>query len=238
MRCQHRGINFDQYLLDFGNANTVIHHHECELCGMGIIHTARNIENHLMTQHGVSMAQYYEEFKHSIKIVNLEITDESLFQVDAASIMLEKQWRLPSQLLAEGLPMRSPSVDWADRCLYECKVCRPSRKFNSKNKISFHVKRMHGLKMTEYNQKYGSSLLSRSWHTCQICGISILCDYFSLYQHITKGHKVTLNDYQEQLMSGFETEKIEWLNRCIFGCKICKQEFQFRSDFINHIEAV
>ena len=34
----------------------------------------RNIENHLMTQHGVSMAQYYEEFKHSIKIVNLEIT--------------------------------------------------------------------------------------------------------------------------------------------------------------------
>ena len=38
---QHRGINFDQYLLDFGNANTVIHHHECELCGMGILHTAR-----------------------------------------------------------------------------------------------------------------------------------------------------------------------------------------------------
>ena len=66
---------------------------------------------------------------------------------------------------------------------------------------------------------------------------SILCDYFSLYQHITKGHKVTLNDYQEQLMSGFEVEKIEWLNRCVFGCKICKQEFQFRSDFINHIES-
>ena len=38
---QHRGINFDQYMLDFGNANTVIHHHECELCGMGVLHTAR-----------------------------------------------------------------------------------------------------------------------------------------------------------------------------------------------------
>ena len=37
-------------------------------------------------------------------------------------------------------------------------------------------------------------------------------------------------------MSAFETEKIEWLNRCIFGCKVCKQEFQFRSEFINHIE--
>ena len=58
-----------------------------------------------------------------------------------------------------------------NECIFECKLCQPSRKFNSKNKISFHVKRMHGLKMTEYNQKYGSSLLSRSWHTCQICGI-------------------------------------------------------------------
>ena len=29
-----------------------------------------------MTVHGVSMAQYYEEFKHGIKIVNLEITGE------------------------------------------------------------------------------------------------------------------------------------------------------------------
>ena len=37
-------------------------------------------------------------------------------------------------------------------------------------------------------------------------------------------------------MSAFETEKIEWLNRCIFGCKVCKQEFQFRSEFITHIE--
>ena len=37
----HRGINFDQYLMDFGNANTVIHHHNCELCGTGVLHTAR-----------------------------------------------------------------------------------------------------------------------------------------------------------------------------------------------------
>ena len=64
----------------------------------------------------------------------------------------------------------------------------------SQNKISFHIKRSHGLKMTEYNAMYGSSLVSRSWHTCQICGISILCDYFSIYQHLTKAHRVSLQD--------------------------------------------
>lgn len=37
----HGGINFDQYLADFGNANTVTNEHECELCGAGVLHTAR-----------------------------------------------------------------------------------------------------------------------------------------------------------------------------------------------------
>ena len=150
----------------------------------------RNIENHLMTQHGVSMAQYYEEFKHSIKIVNLEITggwlssaakssnlsfpDESLFQVDAASIMLEKQWRLPSQLLGvEGLPMRSPSVDWADRCLYECKECRPSETFDTHSKVSYHVKKRHLMAMKDYTTRHGRAMVYEEKHTCQVgCDLS------------------------------------------------------------------
>ena len=49
----------------------------------------RNIENHLMTQHGVSMAQYYEEFKHSIKIVNLEITGGQLSSFICCKIKLK-----------------------------------------------------------------------------------------------------------------------------------------------------
>ena len=144
-----------------------------------------------MTQHGVSMAQYYEEFKHSIKIVNLEITggwfpigpstkpsnlslaDESLFQVDAASIMLEKQFRFPSQLLAEGhqghhLQMRSPSVDWADRCLYECKECRPSETFDTHSKVSYHVKKRHLMAMKDYTTRHGRAMVYEEKHTCQV----------------------------------------------------------------------
>ena len=52
--------------------------------------------------------------------------------------------------------------------MFECVVCRPARRFNSKNKISFHIKRAHGLRMTEYNCQHGSSLVTRAWHTCQV----------------------------------------------------------------------
>ena len=100
--------------------------------------------------------------------------------------------------------------------------------------------------MTEYNSMYGTSLVSRAWHTCQICGISILCDYFrskyfssclnifilcdyfSIYQHLTKAHHVSLQDYHNQLMVNYDVDRIDWLNRCIFACKLCKEEFQFR----------
>ena len=82
--------------------------------------------------------------------------------------------------------------------------------------------------MTEYNSMYGTSLVSRAWHTCQICGISILCDYFSIYQHLTKAHRVSLMDYHNQLMVNYDADRIEWLNMCIFACKICKEEFKFR----------
>ena len=82
--------------------------------------------------------------------------------------------------------------------------------------------------MTEYNAMYGTSLVSRSWHTCQICGISILCDYFSIYQHLTKAHRVSLQDYHNQLMTNYDTERLEWLNQCVFACKVCQTEFSFR----------
>ena len=79
---------------------------------------------------------------------------------------------------------------------------------------------------------YGTSLVSRSWHTCQICGISILCDYFSIYQHLTKAHRVSLQDYHNQLMTNYDAERLEWLNQCVFACKVCQTEFSFRSIYL------
>ena len=84
------------------------------------------------------------------------------------------------------------------------------------------------MKMTEYNAMYGTSLVSRSWHTCQICGISILCDYFSIYQHLTKAHRVGLQDYHDQMMVNYDQDRIDWLNLCTFNCKLCNTDFKFR----------
>ena len=87
--------------------------------------------------------------------------------------MLEKQFRFPSQLLAEGhqghhLQMRSPSVDWADRCLYECKECRPSETFDTHSKVSYHVKKRHLMAMKDYTTRHGRAMVYEEKHTCQV----------------------------------------------------------------------
>merc|ERR1719481_1901084 len=188
--------------------------HTCQVCGNHVLWERSSIYQHIYQVHNRMNMEEYGKLMLNYKEVPAESVQKATRQMSSVE----------------------SNVDWTNECVFECKICQPTRKFNSKNKISFHVKRMHSLKMTQYNQQYGTSLLVRSWHTCQICGISILCDYFSLYQHVTKGHKVSLNDYQEQLMSNFEVEKIEWLNKCVFGCKICKGEYVFRSDFVAHLE--
>ena len=46
-----------------------------------------------------------------------------------------------------------------------------------------------------------------------------------------QAHRVSLADYHEQLMVNYDSERLAWLNRCVFICRICDAEFQFRSDF-------
>ena len=36
-------------------------------------------------------------------------------------------------------------------------------------------------------------------------------------------------------MVNCDADRVDWLNRCIFGCKLCGQEYQCRSDFTQHI---
>ena len=131
--------------------------------------------------------------------------------------MLEKQWRLPSQLLAEGLPMRSPSVDWADRCLYECKECRPSETFDTHSKVSYHVKKRHCMAMKDYTTRHGRAMVYEEKHTCQVslmqevqnenyllqvCGSHVLWERSSIYQHIYQVSKLPISLFLRPVSSG------------------------------------
>ena len=71
--------------------------------------------------------------------------------------------------------MRSPSVDWADRCLYECKECRPSETFDTHSKVSYHVKKRHCMAMKDYTTRHGRAMVYEEKHTCQVSVWLIWC---------------------------------------------------------------
>ena len=39
------------------------------------------------------------------------------------------------------------SSDWADRCVYQCRVCLPPAVFDTHSKMSYHVKKRHKMAM-------------------------------------------------------------------------------------------
>ena len=116
--------------------------------------------------------------------------------------------------------MRSPSVDWADRCLYECKECRPSETFDTHSKVSYHVKKRHCMAMKDYTTRHGRAMVYEEKHTCQVsvvdlmqevqsenylwqvCGSHVLWERSSIYQHIYQVSKLPISLFLRPVSSG------------------------------------
>ena len=66
------------------------------------------------------------------------------------------------------------SSDWADRCVYQCRVCRPPEVFDTHSKMSYHVKKRHQLAMKDYTAQFGRAMVHEEKHSCQICGSQVV----------------------------------------------------------------
>ena len=76
------------------------------------------------------------------------------------------------------------SSDWADKCVYQCRICQPHLMFDTHSKMSYHVKKRHDMAMKDYTTNYGRAMIHEEKHCCQICGSHVLWERSSIYQHV------------------------------------------------------
>ena len=76
------------------------------------------------------------------------------------------------------------SSDWADRCVYQCRICHPPVVFDTHSKMSYHVKKRHNMAMKDYTAQFGRAMIHEEKHCCQICNSHVLWERSSIYQHI------------------------------------------------------
>ena len=143
------------------------------------------------------------------------------------------------------------SSDWADRCVYQCRMCQPPLVFDTHSKMSYHVKKRHNMAMKDYTSQFGRAMIHEEKHCCQICGSHVLWERSSIYQHIYQVHnKVSMEQYGKLMLNykhnispgpGVNNNKsvnrqsshaetnIDWTNECVFECKLCQPSRRFNS---------
>ena len=94
------------------------------------------------------------------------------------------------------------SSDWADRCVYQCRMCLPPEVFDTHSKMSYHVKKRHNMAMKDYTTQFGRAMIHEEKHSCQICGSHVLWERSSIYQHIYQVSKLPISLFLRPVCSG------------------------------------
>ena len=159
----------------------------------------------------------------------------------------------PQMMVSSGPGEMFRSSDWADRCVYQCRMCLPPEVFDTHSKMSYHVKKRHNMAMKDYTTQFGRAMIHEEKHSCQICGSHVLWERSSIYQHIYQVHnKVSMEAYGKLMVNykhgdnpgnpgskqaganrqGGNTGAegtVDWTNECVFECKLCTPGRRFNS---------
>jgi hypothetical protein len=150
---------------------------------------------------------------------------------------------------------------WANGCEYICKMC-PNYIVQVENTLYFHIKNIHGISIMSYRAQYGSLVKEEKRHQCKLCSSCILWKAGSISVHL-KSHSMKLQTYYEQYIKGQPDQYSsnyynqgststasmmmattlsqsmydpkQWMNRCIYECKICLSQYSSKADFKHHL---
>ena len=103
------------YTAQYGRAMIHEEKHACQICGSHVLWERSSIYQHIYQVHNkVSMEQYGKlmiNYQHDISP-----TTTSLNRTVARG----------------GSQQGEANIDWTNECVFECKLCQPGRRFNSK----------------------------------------------------------------------------------------------------------
>ncbi len=168
--------------------------YQCQKCLKLLLCDIDIVERHMLRAH---------QTKLKVRITN-KITKEAMYRDFCKSFInktpVSHSYWQGTTLPISKVPIEEITPNIGNLCTYNCPKC--NEKFSSWYKLTQHSKKVHDHKIG-----YKPSLLcvARS-HACLICPKAILCDRFSIAQHIVKAHNINMNKYEKlYIKNGGET---------------------------------
>ena len=217
---QKHDLSLESYKINKGPLMSQKVQHNCAICKKDVCLTMPIFQKHMKTQHNIEGEDYFKTI-----LVDTQNPSTS----DLTQVSTSNQINGSSDV---------DSVDtWKDACTYKCELCLLS--LPSDEAMNQHLLASHGMTTEFYESKFGSPLFTKVIHLCKICHVGIQHDAKNLYAHMSSYHGLSLASYYQTYISRLpvthNSTSTSWMNRCVFQCKICRNQFTSLSAFQRHI---
>ena len=144
------------------------------------------------------------------------------------------------------------SEQWMNQCTFKCLEDNCTQKFNVKSKFGLHLALDHNLTTKQYYDKHHRLVTKAVYMQCKICSKMILWENRSIKSHLWKKHSMDISDYSAEYITedeirraidqGKETRESspadsnnEWIDKCLFACRVCYTTVGNRKSFRDHL---
>ena len=157
--------------------------HECAECGFKVAHTGWAILNHLRGKHRMTPHAY--AWKHRVR---LGLAKDEVVAGDVAEAGKAHE-------------------EWLTGCEYRCAECDFTA--NVANLVAKHLKTQHGRLIANKKEGNGIVVVREDKVVCAICSVSMLKSASYMRGHLTRAHKMGLEEYTEKYFKGSENNNGE-----------------------------
>jgi len=211
---QRHNLSMEEYKKTQGPLMSQMVKHTCAICKKDILLTMPIFQKHMKSQHNIDGEDYFKTV----------LTQNQSSSCDNTRV-------------STSIKIVDSTDKWKDACTYKCQLCRLI--LPSDEAMNQHLLSSHSMTTEFYESKFGSTLFTKVNHKCKICQVNIQHDAKNLDIHMTLQHGLSLVSYFQSYISGPlitpDSMLTSWMNKCMFHCKICQNQFTSLSAFQRHI---
>lgn len=235
---RHRILK-NNYVKKYGERPSKEVMHTCKICGIMIQWEYDKMKKHVEKVCKMSLKDYHMKYFAKKDELPDSQTDDRSGNINGQAV--DEFVPKPSALVAEAMGPKEDAPDlhtWASKCTFTCHICD----FTTTKRFTFktHVERNHSMRFEVYKENFGSGITDEVYHTCVLCGHSVLWDLSSMKLHIQKACKRNLADYYHMLFPHAKVAKSSTsvdLSQCTFICQICDHyETKNENTFMAHVK--
>ena len=194
-------VKVTDYEAQFGIVTAINRSKPCLICQQEIPMHQAKWATHLKTVHKVPTLKYFQDY------LEPSLGEEGVAALEKRAQDLEALGGLRP---LHYIKMRKEAHEWANQCVYECKLCSEFPSNSCRKAFRLHLTSAHDdMSLARYQELFGSVEASYVPFSCLICDKSLILDADIIKAHASSVHSLKFPDFYEKFIKGKDIENAD-----------------------------